>query len=130
MVKIYGALAAVLLLTGCPGPGDRIAPKDPAYVTLRDNQVCITAPIQPGEKVFSVQISDGEQNNLLKTLATDFLPAFNGRFLPTFGYLFHSGHSYVAYFSLENTPRSHVRYLAVKFSMLNGLVQTSPPAER
>ena len=129
MLKLFGVLAAVLLLTGCPGPDDRVVPDEPANVNLRDNQVCITAPVRLGEHVFFVQISDGEQNNLIKALDTDLVPVFNGRCLPTFGYVFQPGHDYVAYFSLLNSLHSQVRYLAVKFSMHNGLEQTSPLAE-
>lgn len=48
-------IAAVFLLTGCPGPMDPVPQEYPAQARLIDNQVCITVPVRAGDKIFSVQ---------------------------------------------------------------------------
>ncbi|WP_208715811.1 putative T6SS immunity periplasmic lipoprotein [Pantoea cypripedii] len=130
MFKNYVIIAATVLLSGCPGPGDRIPPKEPANVAIRDNLVCITAPIQTGEYVSAVQISDGEDNHLLRTLAKKPIDVTNGQCLPTFGYDFKRGHTYTAYYTIEKNDIDSGRYLSVVFSTFNGLQQISPPAGR
>lgn len=126
MYKNYSVIAVAFLLVGCPGPGDRIPPKEPANVTLKDNQVCITAPVYPGEFVSSAQFSDGENNNLLKTLEHDPVYVANGQCLPTFGYDFQKGHTYTVFYTIEKNATDSGRYLSAEFSTKDDLQQTGP----
>ncbi len=126
MYKKYSIIAVAFLLSGCPGPGDRIPPKEPANVALRDGLICITAPVYTGEFVSSIQVSDGKDNNLLKTFANNSVNVVNGQCLPTFGYGFKKGHTYTAYYTIEKNAVEHGRYLTVEFSTIDGLQQISP----
>ena len=126
MYKNYSVIVVAFLLSGCPGPGDRIPPKEPANVTLKDNQICITAPVYPGEFVSSVQFSDGQNNNLLKTLEHDPVYVANGQCLPTFGYDFQKGHTYTVFYTIEKNATDSARYLSAVFSTKNGLQQMNP----
>lgn len=126
MYKNYSVIVVAFLLSGCPGPGDRIPPKEPANVTLKDNQICITAPVYPGEFVSSVQFSDGQNNNLLKTLEHERVYVTNGQCLPTFGYDFQKDHTYTVFYTIEKNATDSGRYLSAVFSTKNGLEQMNP----
>lgn len=129
MLKKHPIIAVAFLLCGCPGPGDRIPPKAPADVTLRDNQICITAPVYSGEFVSSIQISDGKRN-FLKTFADNPVDVINGQCLPIFGYVFKRERTYTVFYTLEKNAIDSGRYLSVEFSTINGLQQISPLSER
>ncbi|WP_173632660.1 putative T6SS immunity periplasmic lipoprotein [Paramixta manurensis] len=118
------------LLSGCPGPGDRVPPKQPANVTMRNNHLCIIVSTQPGEQVASVQISDGKNNNLRKLL-NDPISVASGQCLPTFGYDFKPGHDYVVYYTVEKNNLDEAKYFFAEFSINSrGLQQVSSPAEK
>ncbi|MGD8107415.1 putative T6SS immunity periplasmic lipoprotein [Pantoea sp. FN0302] len=49
-------IAAALLLSGCPGPGDYFHPDYPAQVTIKDNKPCVTVQPEGDEEVYAIHI--------------------------------------------------------------------------
>ena len=41
-IRITGAIFFMLLLTGCPGPGDRFTPDEATWVQPAQGKVCFT----------------------------------------------------------------------------------------
>jgi hypothetical protein len=38
-------LGVVFLLTGCPGPGDRMVERESTTAFIKDKQVCVVSPL-------------------------------------------------------------------------------------
>ncbi|QKJ87878.1 hypothetical protein PMPD1_2942 [Paramixta manurensis] len=130
MHKKFTIVAMAFLLSGCPGPMDRLPVDKPANVTMRDKQVCITVPTESGEYIASVEISDGENNNLDKTLNEKPITVSAGECLPVFNYDFKPDRTYTAHYAVakSRTERSH--YFSVEFTVNNnGIKQISPLAD-
>ena len=60
-------LGVVFLLTGCPGPGDRMVDRESTTALIKDNQVCVLSPLEPQERITAIQI-----NSEIATLFTRF----------------------------------------------------------
>ena len=87
-------LAVVLLLTGCPGPGDRSVDRKPTAAFIRGKTVCVVSSLEPGERITAVQIRSGNSGVLHKDFddTTVYIP--RGDCLPVFGVKFTSGERY------------------------------------
>lgn len=47
-------LASVFILTGCPGPGDRMTERESTSVIIKDNQVCVVSPLKSEERITAI----------------------------------------------------------------------------
>lgn len=115
----YTLIAMVFLLTGCPGPMDAIPVEEPAQVRLISNEVCITTPARTGEKIFSVHISNGAEQEIYKTFGryAQQPVVVQGECLPAFGFEFKPGNRYATFYQIEkNTTEPGKTYVA-RFSL-------------
>ncbi|MFP3523843.1 hypothetical protein SB912_15130 [Pantoea sp. SIMBA_072] len=63
-------LGAIFLLTGCPGPGDRMVERESTTAFIKDKQVCVVSPLEPQERITAIQINSDKSNSLNKVLMT------------------------------------------------------------
>ncbi|ELY3837058.1 hypothetical protein SMZ77_001163 [Cronobacter turicensis] len=115
----YTLLAMVFLLTGCPGPMDPIPFEEAAQVRLVSNQVCITTPASTGEKIFSVNISNGAGQEIYKTFGryAQQPVVVQGKCLPAFGFEFKPGNRYAAFYQIEKNTTEPGKTYVVRFSL-------------
>lgn len=115
----YIFVAAIFLLTGCPGPMDPVPLEQPAQARLVNNQVCITVPVSTGDKIFSVQLGSDSGREVYKTFSQSDqqIRVVQGECLPTFGFEFKTGDTYAAFYQLENTNTGPGRIFAARFSL-------------
>jgi hypothetical protein len=59
-------LGVVFLLTGCPGPGDRMVDRESTTALIKDNQVCVLSPLEPQERITAIQIKSDNSDSLHK----------------------------------------------------------------
>ena len=59
-------LGVVFLLTGCPGPGDRMVDRESTTALIKDNQVCVVSPLEPQERITAIQINSDNSDSLHK----------------------------------------------------------------
>ncbi|BFO08525.1 hypothetical protein GGER_10350 [Serratia rubidaea] len=55
-MKIFFIICPILLISGCPGPGDRMPEAVYADVKLKDNSPCVLYPAKLGDRITSIQI--------------------------------------------------------------------------
>ena len=55
-MKYKMLLGVVFILTGCPGPGDRMVDRESSTALIKDNQVCVVSPLEPQERITAIQI--------------------------------------------------------------------------
>lgn len=115
----YMLVAAVFLLTGCPGPMDPLPLEQPAQARLVNNQVCITVPVSTGDKIFSVQLDSDSGREVYKTFGPfdQQIRVAQDECLPTFGFEFKPGDTYAAFYQLENNNTGPGRLFAARFSL-------------
>lgn len=102
-------ITAVLLLTGCPGQGDRATPRVSTTVTIKDNYVCITSKMNAGDKIAAIQIYSDTGNKFIRQFDDKPLYIAKGECLPVFNYTFSPGTHYsVAY---DITTPNYSNYL-------------------
>ncbi|MEE4484627.1 putative T6SS immunity periplasmic lipoprotein [Serratia ficaria] len=113
----YVILTAVFILTGCPGPGDKMVSRIPTSVTVKDNGICVLSPMKSGEKITAVQIYSDAGDKLIKMLEDE--PAYidNGECLPVFDYAFHSGRHYSIAYDVEALNRDDSHLITAEFSI-------------
>jgi len=58
--------AAVFLLTGCPGPGDRMTERESTSAIIKNSQVCVVSPLKSEERVTAIQIKSDKNDTLHK----------------------------------------------------------------
>lgn len=92
-------LGVVFLLTGCPGPGDRMVERESTTAFIKDKQVCVVSPLEPQERITAIQINSDKSNSLHKIF--DDKPVYipKGECLPVFGFKFTTGERY--YFACD-----------------------------
>lgn len=112
-------IAAVFLLTGCPGPMDPVPQEYPAQARLVSNQMCITVPAKAGDKIFSVQFGTESGREVYKTFGQpdQQLPVVQGQCLPTFDFQFRPGDRYAVYYKLTNPQTGPGKLFAARFSL-------------
>ena len=118
-MKIFFIICPILLISGCPGPGDRMPEAVYADVKLKDNSPCVLYPAKLGDRITSIQIYN-EMDFPFRKLFDDspFYPV-DGQCLPTFGYHFNSGKSYVVYYGLDNDSAERQKLIQANFSIGN-----------
>ncbi|MGP3591330.1 putative T6SS immunity periplasmic lipoprotein [Vagococcus sp. WN89Y] len=102
-------LGVVFLLTGCPGPGDRMVDRESTTAFIKDNQVCVVSPLEPQERITAIQINSDNNVSLHKIF--DDKPVYipKGDCLPVFGFKFTSGERYnFAYDVQSDKSESHL----------------------
>lgn len=102
-------LTAVLLLTGCPGQGDRAAPRVSTTTTIKDNHVCITSKMNAGDKITAIQIYSDTGDRFIKQFDDKPLYIAKDECLPVFNYTFNSEKHYSVSYDIV-TPH-HENYL-------------------
>lgn len=115
----FTLIAMVFLLTGCPGPMDAVPVEEAAQVRLVSNQVCITTPASTGEKIFSVNISNGAGQEIYKTFGRYVQQpvVVQGKCLPAFGFEFKPGNRYAAFYQIEKNTTEPGKTYVVRFSL-------------
>ena len=107
-------LGVVFLLTGCPGPGDRMMERESTAAFIKDKQVCVVSPLEPQERITAIQInsdkSNSDKSNSLHKVFDDkpvYVP--KGECLPVFGFKFTTGEPYYfAYGVQSDKAESHL----------------------
>ncbi|ELY5848368.1 hypothetical protein SNN74_001060 [Cronobacter turicensis] len=115
----FTLIAMVFLLTGCPGPMDAVPVEEAAQVRLVSNQVCITTPASTGEKIFSVNITNGAGQEIYKTFGRYVQQpvVVQGKCLPAFGFEFKPGNRYAAFYQIEKNTTEPGKTYVVRFSL-------------
>ncbi|WP_160623358.1 putative T6SS immunity periplasmic lipoprotein [Mixta intestinalis] len=87
-------LAVVFLLTGCPGPGERMVARESTTALIKDNHVCVVSPLKPQERITAIQINSDKGKSFHKIF--DDRPVYvpRGECLPLFGFKFLPGERY------------------------------------
>lgn len=102
-------LAVVFLLTGCPGPGDRMVDRESTTAFIKDNQVCVVSPLAPQERVTAIQINSDKSDSLHRIFDDKPVYVPKGECLPVFGFKFTTGERYnFAYEVQSNKLESHL----------------------
>ncbi|VEB95367.1 Uncharacterised protein [Cedecea lapagei] len=108
-MRKYLLAAAVFLLAGCPGPGDRMVPRQSADVVTKGHSVCVVSPLGSEERITAVQINEEQGNALHKTFDDAPVYVARGDCLPVFGFTFSPGKKYsVAYDVKSDSYSSHL----------------------
>lgn len=63
-------LGVVFLLTGCPGPDDRMVERESTTAFIKDKQVCVVSPLEPQERITAIQINSDKATLFTKFLMT------------------------------------------------------------
>ncbi|WP_165466239.1 putative T6SS immunity periplasmic lipoprotein [Enterobacter cloacae] len=93
-MKNIKLLSVVFLLTGCPGPGDRMVDRESTTVFIKDNQVCVVSPLEPQERITAIQINSDSSDSLHKIFDDKPVYVPKGECLPVFGFKFTPGERY------------------------------------
>lgn len=64
-------LGVVFLLTGCPGPGDRMVERESTTAFIKDKQVCVVSPLEPQERITAIQINSDKATLFTRFLMTN-----------------------------------------------------------
>jgi len=119
MMKKHMLVAIVFLLTGCPGPGDRMVSRESATAIIKDNHVCVVSPLQPQEYVTAIQINSWRGNGLHKIFDDSPISVEKGNCLPLFGYAFIPNERYSIAYDIKSSKReSHL--VVAEFSTAQG----------
>ncbi|WP_261123883.1 putative T6SS immunity periplasmic lipoprotein [Serratia quinivorans] len=95
-------LAVVFLLTGCPGPGDRMVDREPTTAFIKDNHVCVISPLEPQERITAIQINSDKSDSLHKIFDDKPVYVPKGECLPVFGFKFTSGERYTFAYDVQS----------------------------
>ncbi|MFZ5222475.1 putative T6SS immunity periplasmic lipoprotein [Enterobacter cloacae] len=102
-------LGVVFLVTGCPGPGDRMVDRESTTALIKDNQVCVLSPLEPQERITAIQIKSDNSDSLHKIFDDKPVYVPKGECLPVFGFKFTSGERYnFAYDVQSDKSESHL----------------------
>jgi hypothetical protein len=95
-------LAVVFLLTGCPGPGDRVVDRESTTAFIKDNHVCVISPLEPQERITAIQINSDKSDSLHKIFDDKPVYVPKGECLPVFGFKFTSGERYTFAYDVQS----------------------------
>jgi len=102
-------LASVFILTGCPGPGDRMTERESTSAIIKDNQVCVVSPLKSEERITAIQINGDKNGTLHKVFDDKPVYVAKGECLPLFGFTFSPGERYsIAYDVMNQKSQSHL----------------------
>lgn len=102
-------LSVVFLLTGCPGPGDRMVDRESTTVSIIDNKVCVVSRLEPQERITAIQINSDKSGSLHKIFDDKPVYVPKGECLPVFGFTFTPGEQYIfAYDVQSEQSESHL----------------------
>ena len=102
-------LGVVFILTGYPGPGDRMVDRESSTALIKDNQVCVLSPLEPQERITAIQINSDNSDSLHKIFDDKPVYVQKGGCLPVFGFKFTPGERYnFAYDVQSDKSGSHL----------------------
>lgn len=108
-MKYKMLLGVVFILTGCPGPGDRMVDRESSTALIKDNQVCVVSPMEPQERITAIQINSDNSDSLHKIFDDKPVYVQKGGCLPVFGFKFTPGERYnFAYDVQSDKSGSHL----------------------
>lgn len=113
----HGVVLAAFLLTGCPGPGDRVVSRVPALVVIKNNAVCVVSPIKPDEKITGIQFYSNTGEKLVRMFHKQPVYAASGECLPLFGYAFVSDKHYALAWDVETPNPDNYHLITAEFSV-------------
>lgn len=99
-------VAVAFLLSGCPGPGDRMISREFTTVTIKDNHVCVISPLNPDEKITAVQINSNKSSYLHRIFNDSPIYVAKGECLPLFGVHLEPGQHYSIAWDIESGKAS------------------------
>ena len=102
-------LGVVFLLTGCPGPGDRMVGRVSTTAFLKDNRVCVVSPLEPQESITAIQINSDKSDSFHRVFDDKPVYVPKDECLPVFGFKFTTGERY--YFAYEVQSAKSVSHL-------------------
>lgn len=109
-------LIPLFLLTGCPGPGDRMVKKIPAEVTTKENHLCITYAVKPGDRITSLQIGSESGETWYEVFNDKPVLPRSGECLPTWNYPFAKSKTYTLFYGLSNDSQPHKQLIQASFT--------------
>ncbi|MGK9175930.1 hypothetical protein KXR87_22370 [Yokenella regensburgei] len=115
----HGVVLAAVLLTGCPGPGDKVVSRVPALVAIKHNAVCVVSPVKPDEKIIGIQFYSSSGEKQVRLFHNQPVYAPPGTCLPLFGYLFMPGQRYTLAYDIETPDPSNYHLVTAEFSVLS-----------
>lgn len=81
-INKYILLIPVFLLTGCPGPMDRMMSREYTTAIIKNNQVCVISPLQPNQRIIAVEINSNKSNILREIFIKNPIYVAKGECLP------------------------------------------------
>lgn len=108
-------LAVVFLLTGCPGPGDRMVDRESTTVFIKDDHVCVVSPLKPQERITAIQINSDNSNSLHQIFDDKPVYVPKGECLPVFGFKFTAGERYSFAYNIQS-EKSESHLVTAEFS--------------
>lgn len=112
----YILLVAVFLLSGCPGPMDRLVSREYATTVIKNNQVCVISPLRPDEQITAVEISSSKSNLLFETFADKPIYIAKGECLPLFNIIPQPGLRHSIYWTVIS-PKADFHLVETRFSV-------------
>lgn len=101
-------LGVVFLLTGCPGPGDRMVACESTTALIKDNHVCVLSPLEPQERITAIQIKSDNSDSLHKIFDDKPVYVPKGECLPVFGFKFTSGSGITSRMTSNLISQNHI----------------------
>ena len=109
-------LIPLFLLAGCPGPGDRMVKKIPAEVTTKENHLCITYAVKPGDRITSLQIGSESGEAWYEVFNDKLVLPRSGECLPTWDYPFAKNKTYTLFYGLSNGSQPNKQLIQAAFT--------------
>lgn len=102
-------LGGVFLITGCPGPGDRMVERESTTAFIKDNRVCVVSPLEPQERIAAIHLNSDNSNSFHRVFDDKPVYVPKGECLPVFGFKFTPGERYsFAYDAQSTKSASHL----------------------
>lgn len=102
-MKKFLAITLALLLTGCPGQGDRAVPRVSTTTIINNKHVCIASKMNAGDKITAIQIYSDTGDKFTRQFDDKPIYKPKGTCLPVFNYIFDSGKRYLIAYDIT-TP--------------------------
>ena len=107
--------ATIFILTGCPGPGDRLIPRTETTVVVNDNSVCALSIMKPGEKMTAMDVYSSKGEPVFIRFYDKPLYIPHGQCLPLFGTTFDYGTKYTVAWDIHTADGMYM--LTAEFTL-------------
>lgn len=81
--------------------------RESATAIIRNNDICVISPLNPGEKITAIQINSEKRSYLHKTFDDKPVYVARGKCLPLFGVIFTPGEKYVIAYDVQSSQAEY-----------------------